>query len=277
MEEAIGKYDNLPMQLKYSPCAIGPLVPGIVLPHFHDAIEIIFTTAGTATAICNGIEHQQTPGSIFFAAPNEVHYFTSRTPDTAGLVIDIEPSVLLGSAKQFSQSVPSARLWNDSQMESNLWQIVHFMMDNITCLDASTINLLSCSILSLFLNHVELESTIQSNDVISRIVNYCQEHYREHISLDILSAELGLSVSYISRFFSSRLKMSFSDYINGMRLSEAATLLNDSKLTISNISSITGFPSIRTFNNAFMKQYGMTPSQYRNMKKNARIEVVKNA
>ena len=96
------------------------------------------------------------------------------------------------------------------------------------------------------------------------------------ISLDILSAELGLSVSYISRFFSSKLKMSFSDYINGMRLSEAVTLLNDSKLTITNISSITGFPSIRTFNNAFMKQYGMTPSQYRNLERNTRIEVIKN-
>ena len=276
MDDAIGKYDNRPIQLKYSPCAIGPLYQGLVLPHFHDAIEIIFTTSGTATAICNGIEYEQTPGSIFFAAPNEVHYFTNRTADTAGLVIHIEPSVLLGAAKQFAQSVPNVRLWNDPQMESQLWSIVNFMMDNIFHLDASTSNLLSCSILSMFLNHVELESTTQSSDVISRIVNYCQEHYKEYISLDILSAELNLSVSYISRFFSSRLKMSFSDYINGMRLSEAVSLLNDSKLTITHISRITGFPSIRTFNNAFMKQYGMTPSQYRNLEKNTKIEVIKN-
>ena len=276
MEKPISKCDNQPIQLKYSPCAIGPLIPGVVLPHFHDAIEIIFTTSGTATAICNGIEYEQKPGSIFFAAPNEVHYFTSRTSDTAGLVIDIEPSVLLGAAKQFSQSVPNVRLWHDPQMESNLWQIVNIIIDNLNALDASTTNLLSCSILSLFLNHVELESTTHNSDVISRIVNYCQAHYKEYISLDILSAELDLSPSYISRFFSSKLKMSFSDYINGMRLSEAVSLLNDSKLTITHISRITGFPSIRTFNNAFMKQYGMTPSQYRNLEKNTRIEVVKN-
>ena len=273
MDNLTNTGEQTPIRLKYHPCAIGLLIPGIVLPHVHDAIEIIFTTAGTATAICNGIEYQQTPGSVFFAAANDIHYFTNRSGDTAGLVIDIETSVLLGGADQFCQAVPNVRIWEDREMKSKLWDIVRFMMENLRTLDAHSVNLLSCSLLTLLLNHVELEPITRTNETVTQIIGYCQEHYTEPISLTVLSNELGLSVSHISRFFSNTFKMSFSDYINNLRLSEAVALLNNSKLTIAKISGRAGFPTIRTFNKVFLKHYGMTPSQYRNLEHKP-IEVV---
>ena len=275
MDEMNSKDTQAPIRLRYNPCAIGPLIPGIVLPHVHDAIEIIFTTSGTATAICNGIEYPQTPGSVFFAASNEVHYFTNRTPDTNGLVLDIETVALLGGANQFSQAVPAVHIWEDPEMKSKIWTIVNYMIDNISTLDPSSVNLLSCSLLTLLLNHVELVPISRDNKNIAKIITYCQEHFTEPLSLSILSDELGLSVSYISRFFSNTFKMSFSDYINGLRLGEAIALLNDSKLTIAKISGRAGFPTIRTFNKAFLKHYGMTPSQYRKLDQKSNIEIVK--
>lgn len=266
---------NTPIRLKYNPCAIGPLIPGIVLPHVHDAIELIFTTSGTATAICNGIEYPQTPGSVFFAASNEVHYFTNRTNDTNGLVLDIETGALLGGANQFSQGVPTVHIWEDPDMKSKIWTIVNYMMDNMYTLDQSSVNLLSCSLLTLLLNHIELIPISRDNKNITKIITYCEEHFTEPLSLAILSDELGLSVSYISRFFSNTFKMSFSDYINGLRLGEAIALLNDSKLTISKISGRAGFPTIRTFNKAFLKHYGMTPSEYRKLEQKSNIEIIK--
>ena len=275
MENTNNTKDQIPIRLKYTPCAIGALIPGIVLPHVHDAMEIIFTTSGTATAICNGIEYTQTPGSVFFAASNEVHYFTNRTPDTSGLVLDIETVALLGGANQFSQAVPAVHIWEDPEMKSKIWTIVNYMIDNISTLDPSSVNLLSCSLLTLLLNHVELVPISRDNKNIAKIITYCQEHFTEPLSLSILSDELGLSVSYISRFFSNTFKMSFSDYINGLRLGEAIALLNDSKLTIAKISGRAGFPTIRTFNKAFLKHYGMTPSQYRKLDQKSNIEIVK--
>ena len=277
MMEVLNNNTQAPIRLRYNPCAIGPLIPGIVLPHVHDAIEIIFTTSGTATAICNGIEYPQTPGSVFFAASNEVHYFTNRTNDTYGLVLDIEAGALLGGAHQFSQAVPTIHIWEDPEMKSKIWPMVHYIMDNMTTLDPSSVNLLSCSLLTLLLEHVDLEPISKDNKNIAKIITYCQEHFTEPLSLAILSDELGLSVSYISRFFSNTFKMSFSDYINGLRLAEAIALLNDSKLTITKISGRAGFPTIRTFNKAFLKHYGMTPSQYRKLEQKSNIEIIKNS
>jgi len=85
--------------------------------------------------------------------------------------------------------------------------------------------------------------------------------------LETLAQELDLSISHISRIFSHKLKISFSDYINGLRLNTAVNLMNTSNITITKAAAYAGFPTIRTFNRVFIEQYGITPSQYRQTQK----------
>ena len=273
MEIITNENAQAPIREKYTPCAACDVRPGVVLPHFHDAIEIIFTTSGSGTAICNGVKYQQTPGSVFFAASNEIHYFTDRTDDTDGLVIDIEPMLLHGSVTQFKEATPVAHMWEDPAMENPLWDIVHFIRNNMenhySTLKQETLTALTTALLSILLDSVELEKTIPHNATITQVLNYCQEHCAEPISLDLLSRELGLSVSHISRIFSKKLKISFSDYINGLRLNTAINLMNTTKITVTKAAAYAGFPTIRTFNRVFMEAYGITPSQYR---KNSKME-----
>lgn len=252
-----------PIREKYTPCAIIGLFPGIVLPHFHDAIEIIFTTSGSGVAICNGIKYHHKPGSVFFATSNEVHYFTDRTNDIDGLVVDIEPYILSGTAAQLKDAAPISRIWEDPTMSNKLWKLVDFILKNQSTLSQEVLTSLITSLLMLLLECVELEKTKSPNSTITKIVNYCQEHCTEPISLETLAKEFSLSVSHISRIFSNKLKISFSDYINGLRLNVAINLMNTSKITITKAATYAGFPTIRTFNRVFLEQYGITPSQYR--------------
>jgi len=252
-----------PIREKYTPCAVISLFPGIVLPHFHDAIEIIFTTSGSGVAICNGIKYHHKPGSVFFATSNEVHYFTDRTDDIDGLVVDIEPTILTGSTTQLKEAAPICRIWEDPTMSNKLWELVDFILKNQFSLSQETLTSLTSALLTLLLECVELEKTKSPNSTITKIVNYCLEHCTEPISLETLSKELSLSVSHISRIFSHKLKISFSDYINGLRLGVAVNLMNTSKITVTKAATYAGFPTIRTFNRVFQEQYGMTPSQYR--------------
>ena len=263
--------EQQPVRERYTPCAICALIPGIVPPHFHDAIEIIFTTAGTSTAICNGVKYPQAPGCVFIAASNEVHYFTDRSEDTSGLIIDIEPQLLLGSVSQFRDAIPVSHVWKDEKMQHSIWELVSFLRRNLTnyrCeLPQIVQTSLTTTILAFLLDVVELEKATLPNATITQILNYCQEHYTEPISLEILSNKLHLSVNHISRIFSHKLKISFSDYINGLRLNKAISLLNEPQITITKAAAYAGFPTSQTFNRIFMAQYGMTPTQYRNIHK----------
>ena len=98
---------------------------------------------------------------------------------------------------------------------------------------------------------------------IQNILDYCVEHYRESVTISAIAAALNLSESYVSHIFSDRLLISFRGYINSMRIHEAMRLIEEGKLSYTEIAYETGFGTIRTFNRAFSAHAGCTPSEYK--------------
>jgi AraC-like DNA-binding protein len=78
-----------------------------------------------------------------------------------------------------------------------------------------------------------------------------------------LERDLHISKYYISHVMSQKLNIGFNDYVNSLRISSACRLLRKSDRSITEISELVGFNTLRTFNRAFFKQMGVTPSDYR--------------
>jgi AraC-type DNA-binding domain-containing proteins len=57
--------------------------------------------------------------------------------------------------------------------------------------------------------------------------------------------------------------LSFPEYINFLRLKDAITLLEESDLSIEEISERVGFGTVRTFQRQFQAKYNMSPKDYR--------------
>ncbi|RZJ66205.1 MAG: AraC family transcriptional regulator [Flavobacterium sp.] len=88
----------------------------------------------------------------------------------------------------------------------------------------------------------------------------------QNLSLDSVSEKLGLSKSHLSRIINSELKTSFPDYLNQLRVDEAKSYLANpdfSNYTLIAIGLEAGFSSKSSFNNAFRKITGETPSEFR--------------
>jgi len=82
-------------------------------------------------------------------------------------------------------------------------------------------------------------------------------------SVDDLASALALSRRQLARKFSSIIGLSPSEFISSVRLKRAAQLLKDSQYNISEISDWVGFSTIRSFNQNFKDEFGVTPTQYR--------------
>ena len=82
-------------------------------------------------------------------------------------------------------------------------------------------------------------------------------------SVDELASELALSRRQLSRKFQSIIGLAPGEFICSIRLKRAAQLLKDSQYNISEISDIVGFSTIRSFNQNFKDEFGLTPTQYR--------------
>lgn len=83
------------------------------------------------------------------------------------------------------------------------------------------------------------------------------------LSLRRLSDATSIKENYLSETFSQHLRTNFYDYVNGYRVSEAKSLLENTDINILNIAYDVGFNSRSTFNSAFKKLAGMPPSIYR--------------
>lgn len=88
-----------------------------------------------------------------------------------------------------------------------------------------------------------------------------------NLTLESAAAQIGLSKTHLSRIVNSELNTGFPDYVNNLRVEQAKIYLNHpdfANYTLVAIGLEAGFSSKTTFNQAFRKFTGMTPSEYRN-------------
>ncbi|MEO0337790.1 MAG: helix-turn-helix transcriptional regulator [Bacteroidota bacterium] len=79
-----------------------------------------------------------------------------------------------------------------------------------------------------------------------------------------LAQELNISKHHLSQVINEQLQQNFFDLINGYRIQEAQAIIQErSQKNLLEIAYQVGFNSKNSFNNAFKKNVGMTPSVYR--------------
>jgi len=86
---------------------------------------------------------------------------------------------------------------------------------------------------------------------------------QDNLSLNKLSASISESENHISETLSQYLNTKFFQFVNGYRVEEAKEALQHSDKLITSIAFDVGFNSKSTFNTAFKKLVGYSPSAYR--------------
>lgn len=180
-------------------------------------------------------------------------------------VIIAKPSNLFHYEGIFKDGVPDSAVWSFEKGEDdNTVQLLdiatkEFFRDGYSLIIEAYLTVL----FGKLLNFYDIKKTKTSHETILQILQYCAAHYKEAITVNSVAQNLHISRSTISHIFSSRLSMNFCDYINSLRLIEAEQLLKNKSYSITEVSYLCGFSSIRTFNRAFLKRYGVSPSDYR--------------
>ncbi|MGL6577290.1 helix-turn-helix domain-containing protein [Aeromonas hydrophila] len=83
------------------------------------------------------------------------------------------------------------------------------------------------------------------------------------LSLGKLAEECGLSLHQASSAINACSGGNFYDWLNRHRVEEAKRLLQASDETVANVCYRAGFNSKSTFNSAFRRHTGQTPSEFR--------------
>lgn len=81
-----------------------------------------------------------------------------------------------------------------------------------------------------------------------------------------MAEEFNFNYHYLSAYFHQHMKEGFSDYLNEIRTAKACELLENTTLSIAEISEKVGYSEHSYFCRVFKKITGQTPSVYRRKK-----------
>ncbi|EWG97757.1 AraC family transcriptional regulator [Halomonas sp. BC04] len=95
------------------------------------------------------------------------------------------------------------------------------------------------------------------------VTEYIMDNLGEEIRLSHVAAMVRMTDSTFSRFFRKNAGIGFSDYLTRLRIARACSLLRESEKKVVSVCTECGFNNISNFNRRFLKEKGMTPTEYR--------------
>lgn len=118
------------------------------------------------------------------------------------------------------------------------------------------------ALLGEFRKNVSLkEESGYNTDVAIKAMRYLEKHYMEDITLSKIAEAIGYEKHYISRCLHRYTSLNFTKILNWFRIEAAIDMLENSDLSITEISLASGFQSIRNFNRIFLEMTERTPSE----------------
>ncbi len=94
-------------------------------------------------------------------------------------------------------------------------------------------------------------------------IEYINNNFSKRLSVDEIADHAGFSRYHFARIFKENTGFTISRYINTRRCDNAAFLLRETSMTVSEICLECGFDNPSYFAKAFTRAYGILPSEYR--------------
>ena len=237
--------------------------------HLHTHIEIIYIKNGRSTCSVDFTEYELQTGDILFIFPEQIHAYGNPSGSVENYAL-LFPGEIPGFEETFSKMIPSNPILRGAVTEEieELLQEAYAASkesDSPYAVGAAQgyIAILMSKLLPLLSLHPQKDA---EKSLPRRLIEACNAHFREPITLADLAAELGYTPTYISHIFSEKFKIGFPKFINALRVEEAKKQLRG-EVGITEIAYACGFGGLRNFNRVFKEATGKTPSQYRKEKK----------
>lgn len=112
-----------------------------------------------------------------------------------------------------------------------------------------------------------VELVTRKTDTIDEVIHYMHENIEHKLTLANLAEQAGLSTSHLSLLFHKKTSYSPLQYLNHLRIQKACQLLDFTDMKINQISPKIGFEDALYFTRIFKKNIGMSPKEYRELKK----------
>ena len=242
--------------------------------HFHDGVEILYVHQGAILVKAFTKTETVKEGQFLANDPYLVHSVESITADTVVTCINIsgdyvnESDGIISSIVQRVEDTKEYRRLKDDILE---WIRMAYEPDTATDkmlwqmkkIFPIIQKILSVALLEAKEGSGTMRDAGKNHERITSIISYLFYHHDEPITLDSVSSELYISKYYLSHYIKNAFGYTLKQVLSIIRCQESMIDLLGSRMTIGEIAAKHGFPSVRSYNEAFPRWHGISPAEYR--------------
>lgn len=230
------------------------------ISHWHMEHELIACREGSAQVMLDDTMFNITQQQCIFCHSGCVHYI-SASPDSLLLVCLFNEKMYDPITSPFALENP---VFEDRYgILPKLSEIRHELQNQPIFFECRTEAMIGEILVDVFRGEPLRKAQWQFSDVITRykqLLNYIDLEY-EHITYQNAVQFMNMSDAYFSRYFKRQAGMTFSQYLNVVRIEKAVQLLDSAPtMKITDVMLRCGFNTIRSFNRVFRAVTGFTPT-----------------
>ncbi len=226
------------------------------LPHWHMECELIYAEKGSAEIMSENTVYSLCEGKSIFIKKEAVHYIKAEENSIIS-VMKLTPELI---ASAFGNKEPVCPLIDGNYPIKPVFdKIRQELTENERYYDIICSSLAEFLLAEIFRGEKTKQSADSSDSTeYKRLLQLINERYAD-ITFDEAADFMCFCKPYFSKYFKKMSGMTFSEYLNIVRVSEAVKMLSKKKLSASEISVEAGFGTIRSFNRIFKKYTGFSP------------------
>lgn len=230
------------------------------ISYWHMEHELIACREGSAQVMLDDTMFNITQQQCIFCHSGRVHYI-SASPDSLLLVCLFNEKMYDPITSPFALENP---VFEDRYgILPKLSEIRHELQNQPIFFECRTEAMIGEILVDIFRGEPLRKAQWQFSDVITRykqLLNYIDLEY-EHITYQNAVQFMNMSDAYFSRYFKRQAGMTFSQYLNVVRIEKAVQLLDSAPtMKITDVMLRCGFNTIRSFNRVFRAVTGFTPT-----------------
>lgn len=230
------------------------------ISHWHMEHELIACREGSAQVMLDDTMFNITQQQCIFCHSGCVHYI-SASPDSLLLVCLFNEKMYDPITSPFAFENP---VFEDRYgILPKLSEIRHELQNQPIFFECRTEAMIGEILVDVFRGEPLRKAQWQFSDVITRykqLLNHIDLEY-EHITYQNAVQFMNMSDAYFSRYFKRQAGMTFSQYLNVVRIEKAVQLLDSAPtMKITDVMLRCGFNTIRSFNRVFREVTGFTPT-----------------
>lgn len=135
-----------------------------------------------------------------------------------------------------------------------------------TISNSSTMRELECAMRNIceqFCTVLQAQRKSVTDQAMDAAAEILRAEYAREWTLDELADRLHFNPSYFSTLFKQHFGMGYSDFLNEIRIEQAAQILRKRRVRVGELAQMVGYQNPTYFIKLFRKKYGVTPNEYK--------------